>query len=89
MQIGVKNTDSCTAILKTVFLKNGWKNMEVNQSFKTEEGTLTFQGELSQEELDIVIQVGLSTLFSQGLIPFKVSDEIDIASVAPAVNSEN
>lgn len=63
--------------------------MEISQSFKTEEGTLTFQGELSQEELDIVIQVGLSTLFSQGLIPFKVSDEIDIASVAPAVNSEN
>lgn len=46
--------------------------MEVNQTIKTPQGTIKFQGELSQEETDFVIQVGLNYLFQQGALPFQV-----------------
>ncbi len=46
--------------------------MEINKTFKTAQGTVTFKGELSQEEADYVIQIGLNTLLQQGAIPFQV-----------------
>lgn len=49
--------------------------MEINKTFKTPQGTVTFQGVLSQEEADYVIQIGLNTLLQQGAIPFKIMEE--------------
>ena len=49
--------------------------MEINKTFKTAEGTVKFQGELSQEEADFVIQVGLNWLLQQGALPFQIFDE--------------
>lgn len=46
--------------------------MEINQTIKTPQGTLKFQGELTQEEADYVIQTGLSYLLSKGELPFVV-----------------
>jgi len=37
---------------------------------QTPEGSVTFQGELNEEEASFVIQVGLNTLLEHGAIPF-------------------
>ena len=39
-----------------------------NQSFKTEEGTVVFQGEVTDQEYDYIIQQGLLALIDQGFI---------------------
>lgn len=49
--------------------------MFIKQTIRTEEGTITFQGELSQEEADMVIEVGLLTLLHNGAIPFVSADK--------------
>lgn len=48
--------------------------MFVNSLLKTEEGTYHFQGELSQEEVDVVMQAGLNYLLQAGAIPFSMQD---------------
>lgn len=45
--------------------------MKVNKSFETPEGIVKFEGELSQEELDYVLQLGLNTLLVMGAISAK------------------
>lgn len=44
---------------------------------------MTFQGELSQEEADLVIQTGLNYLLSQGALPFKTVDDDGWANLPP------
>lgn len=44
--------------------------MQIDKSFEMPEGTVTFQGTLSPEELDLVLAVGLNTLMRNGAIPF-------------------
>ena len=41
---------------------------QINQSFKTEEGTVVFQGEVTDQEYDYIIQQGLLALIDQGFI---------------------
>lgn len=49
--------------------------MEIHHTIETEEGTLTFQGKLSPEELEFVIKTGLNYLLEQGALPFiKIND---------------
>lgn len=48
--------------------------MQISQVIKTEEGTYTFEGELTQEELDLVMEVGLNTLMHNGSLPFATAD---------------
>jgi hypothetical protein len=54
--------------------------MEINKAIKTENGTVEFRGELTQDEFDLVLQVGLSTLFAHGAIPFTVVDDEEEAA---------
>lgn len=50
--------------------------MQISKSIETPEGTVKFEGEISGMELDIVLQVGLLTLMSRGVIQsVKVDDE--------------
>jgi len=42
--------------------------MLVNKVVETENGSVTFTGELSDVELDYVLQVGLNVLLQQGAI---------------------
>lgn len=49
--------------------------MKVAKTFETPDGTVHFEGELSQEELDLIISVGINFLMQQGAIPFKVMGE--------------
>lgn len=41
--------------------------MKINHSIKTPEGTVQFQGELSQEEADLVIEAGLAIMLRMGV----------------------
>jgi hypothetical protein len=47
----------------------------VKNSVKTSEGVVTFEGELSPEEFDLVLETGLNCLFEAGALPFQAIDE--------------
>jgi hypothetical protein len=50
--------------------------MQISKAVETPEGTVKFEGEISGLELDIVLQMGLLTLMSRGIIQtVKVDDE--------------
>lgn len=53
------------------------KEYEINikNTVKTNEGSFTFEGELSQEEFDLVIETGLNALFEAGALPFQTIDD--------------
>lgn len=40
--------------------------MNVNKVIETDEGTVKFEGELSQAESDLVVKLGLNFLLKQG-----------------------
>lgn len=42
--------------------------MQINESYETPEGTVKFSGVIEGKELDIVLQLGLLTLMSRGVI---------------------
>lgn len=44
--------------------------MEIRKAIKTPMGTVLFEGELSDEEFEFVLTVGLNELFNQGALPF-------------------
>jgi hypothetical protein len=46
------------------------KLMHVNKSLETAEGTVKFEGELEQKELDLVLKIGLNYLLQMGALPF-------------------
>jgi len=43
--------------------------MLVNKTIETPSGTVKFEGELEQKELDLVIKIGLNVLFQTGALP--------------------
>ena len=49
--------------------------MLINKSFETPEGSVRFEGELEQQELDLVLQVGLNYLLKVGAIPYTILNE--------------
>lgn len=49
--------------------------MEIKKSIKTKDGTVMFKGELSPEEHDFVLSVGLNTLIEQGAIAMHGAEE--------------
>lgn len=57
--------------------------MKVNKTIETPNGPITFQGELTNEELDLVIEVGLNFLLAQGALPMKAMDHFHDAHVGP------
>lgn len=52
--------------------------MLVNKSIETENGTVKFEGELEQTELDFVLKIGLNTLLQMGAIPFTTKGKEEI-----------
>lgn len=55
--------------------------MLISKSIETEQGTVKFEGELEQNELDFILKIGLNTLLQMGSIPFTTKhSEADIAS---------
>lgn len=55
--------------------------MEVKKVLKTKNGTVKFEGELSESEHDFVLSVGLNTLLEAGALPFHTMDIDDAASL--------
>lgn len=53
--------------------------MLVNKTIEQENGSVTFEGELSQEELDLVLTMGLNYLLAHGAIPFTSKDAFIIS----------
>lgn len=49
--------------------------MLVSKSIETPQGTVKFEGELEQKELDFVIKIGLNVLLQQGAIPFVMASD--------------
>lgn len=52
--------------------------MEIKKSIKTAAGTVMFKGELSPEEHDFVLSVGLNTLIEQGAIAMSQPEDIEL-----------
>jgi hypothetical protein len=61
--------------------------MKVSTTVQTPEGSVKFEGELSQQETDLVIQIGLSQLFEMGMIPFVVRSEEEASALVSNSNS--
>ena len=59
--------------------------MQINKTIETADGTIKFEGELSQEEADTVISVGLTSLLNAGFINYTVvtSDDIEVDPNTP------
>lgn len=56
--------------------------MEVRKTIETEQGTVKFEGQLTQEELDFVLTVGLNELLQQGALPFHyLADKQDVGAI--------
>lgn len=51
--------------------------MHIKQLIENEDGTATFEGELSKEELKVVVAVGLNVLYQTGAAPFLFGSEDD------------
>ena len=59
--------------------KQKGNEIDVRKAVKTSEGSVVFEGELSPDEFDFVLGLGLSYLFEQGALPFKqLDDEEDL-----------
>ena len=56
--------------------------MKVKKSLETPDGTVVFEGEISPDELDLILSVGLNYLLQQGAIPLKVLDTKDVSRLA-------
>lgn len=52
--------------------------MEIKKSIKTKDGTVVFKGELSAEEHDFVLSVGLNTLIEQGAIAMSTEEDVSL-----------
>ena len=51
--------------------------MKIDKKIETPIGTVVFQGELTEQELDHVIELGLLVLMSRGGIDVKFQDEVE------------
>lgn len=62
--------------------------MKIKKSLETPEGTVVFEGEISSDELDLILSVGLNYLLQQGAIPFRVSKASELASNVDGTETE-
>lgn len=55
--------------------KRKLNDVQIKKLIKTTEGTVKFEGELTEQEHEFVVTVGLHTLMENGALPFIVVDE--------------
>ena len=55
--------------------------MKVSKTLELNGGTVQFDGELSEAEVDMIIGIGLNYLLQRGALPFKVDSETDLAQL--------
>ena len=44
--------------------------MNISKAIETPQGTVKFEGELEQKELDFVLKIGLNVLLTNGALPY-------------------
>lgn len=60
--------------------KNGERaSVLINKTIETPQGTVKFDGELEEKELDLVIKIGLNYLLQQGALPFTTKEGVEDA----------
>lgn len=58
--------------------------LEVKKAIKTPDGTVIFEGELSEDEHDFVLTVGLNQLLTAGALPFHgIMDDDEVVKMNP------
>lgn len=64
--------------------------MKIKKVIETPEGEFTFEGNINEAELDLIVEAGVNFLLQQGVIPFKAfRKESDKASyVSPQEGQE-
>lgn len=62
--------------------------MKILKTVEMEDGAYEVKANFSPQEIDIIIEVGISTLLQQGAIPFKAMTELSAASFAPTTDTE-
>lgn len=55
--------------------------MDVKQTLELPDGSVTFQGTLSQAEVDLVVAAGLNYLLQKGILPIKAMSEPEIINM--------
>jgi hypothetical protein len=55
--------------------------MHVNKVVETPQGTIKFEGELSEAEADLVIKVGLNVLLQAGVLPVMGKEPSEEAAI--------
>lgn len=70
-------------------LRNVIKIMKISKLIETADGAVRFEGDLSADELEVVIGCGLNYLMRQGALPFKVTAPADFSSVQEGSESVN
>ncbi len=51
--------------------------MKVDKTVETDKGTVKFEGELTEDELNLVIEIGLNVLLANGAIPLVLKQTED------------
>lgn len=55
--------------------------MKISQIVEREDGSATFQGNITGPELAFVVELGINTLMEAGALPFASTANINIASI--------
>lgn len=51
--------------------------MQIKKLIKTKEGTFLYEAEISQEEHEVIFDVGLNAMLAAGALPF-INTQIDV-----------
>lgn len=57
--------------------------MEIRKVIKTPDGEFTFEGNLSQAELDVIVTVGIGYLMEKGALPILGAEMEEISKIIP------
>jgi len=63
--------------------------MKIIKTIEHPDGSYDINGTFSPEEVDVILEVGLNTLYQTGALPFKAMSHADAASFIPGTGSEN
>lgn len=58
------------------FKNNGRKTIKtINKQIQTDKGVISFNGEVTEEEEDFILECGLIYVFQNDMLPFKQMDD--------------
>ena len=52
--------------------------VKISKTVEVPNGSIQFEGELNDKELDLVLEVGLNVLLAQGAIPFTLTETMSV-----------